>query len=292
VITPRLALVLGSAMLMAATAVAAPPTRRGACCKTDGSCQVVTRRNCTIANGSFRGINKVCTPARCQSVGACQSTNGLCTIRARTRCLNSGGTYSGNGTNCTVYPCTAASGACCTTTTYCRMYNSAQCIEEYGRFLGAGIGCNNIRCSEGDPRACCFDDGSCLMVTQGRCFGLDRSYREGSVTCEIAICNQTPGACCWPGDAGTGTGGGCDLCNINYCTQNAGQWLGEGTGCSAFLCPRLCACDWTGDGILYVEDIFTFMSDFSAGQADYNADGLTNDDDIRDMGECFLHHCR
>jgi len=167
------------------------------------------------------------------------------------------------------------------------MYTNLQCTPLGGTFLGVGVSCQSLTmaCNDPNPRACCAPDGTCTLTTIGNCFGQYQSYRDNATTCDIAACHLPPGACCLPGEV-------CDLGSITSCNLLGGQYRGNNTSCNTRSCPRACPCDWTADGLLYIEDVFNFLADFAAGNADFNNDGRTNTIDVSEFGDCFLHACR
>jgi hypothetical protein len=155
-----------------------------------------------------------------------------------------------------------------------------------GVFQGVGLSCQDTHCQQGLPRACCAPDGSCTLTLIGDCLGQYHSWRDHAQTCEVAACSSPGGACCR-------VGAWCDFGSEAACTAfGSGSWRGPGTSCNIQNCARECPCDWTANGVLYIEDLFNFSSDFAAGFADFNNDGRTNDDDFSQFVDCFLHSCR
>jgi hypothetical protein len=52
-----------------------------------------------------------------------------------------------------------------------------------------------------------------------------------------------------------------------------------------------CPCDWNDDAILNSQDLFDYLTDFFAGNADFNGFGGTNSQDFFDYLVCFFTGC-
>jgi len=82
----------------------------GACCQTDGTCDLTNMADCTAAGGSFNGIGTSCTPDPCSPpdpTGACCATDGSCSVETAGDCAGAGGTYQGDDMPCDAGTCTA-----------------------------------------------------------------------------------------------------------------------------------------------------------------------------------------
>jgi hypothetical protein len=77
------------------------PAATGACCMTDGSCQVMTFQNCLTANGNFNGANTTCS-GQCPPGGSCCLASGTCSIKTEAACLAMNGSWGGAGSVCGV----------------------------------------------------------------------------------------------------------------------------------------------------------------------------------------------
>jgi hypothetical protein len=55
--------------------------------------------------------------------------------------------------------------------------------------------------------------------------------------------------------------------------------------------PLNCPCDWNHVNCVNSQDFFDFLSDFFAGQADFNEDGTSNSQDFFDFLGCFFTGC-
>ncbi|MCA9244010.1 MAG: hypothetical protein KDA32_08660, partial [Phycisphaerales bacterium] len=90
---------------------------RGACCFSDGSCDIRNQRQCERAGGVYQGNGTDCSACAPEPVGACcypQADHEVCQELTADACAALGGSYSGDGTNCVTDGCPpAGAGACC-----------------------------------------------------------------------------------------------------------------------------------------------------------------------------------
>jgi hypothetical protein len=106
--------------------------------------------------------------------------------------------------------------------------------------LGAmGIGTEGAYCcppAPGEPWACCFQDGSCLMMFEYDCYeaggiewmGEGVTCDDDPYPCEVP---PEPGACCDPNT------GDCYFILEVDCDAIGGDFLGEGVSCDPNPCP-------------------------------------------------------
>jgi hypothetical protein len=85
--------------------------------------------------------------------------------------------------------------------------------------------------------------------------------------------------------AATATAGAhCSITAEAACT--AGVWGGANSTCRSVDCPAACACDWDHSGRVDGADFFAFFNDWHAGNADFNNDGVTDQQDLIDFAAC------
>ncbi len=153
----------------------------GACCKVDGTCEVLTATACTGIGGTYQGDATNCGQANCpQPTGACCFGNGCLTL-TQGDCTTAGGTYLGHGVACGASN-TCPTGACCLPNGTCiDGVTISQCLAQSGLFQGAGTLCSGVSCPQ--PKgACCLSNGSCLSLTQGDCGVIPGSSWAGAGT--------------------------------------------------------------------------------------------------------------
>jgi hypothetical protein len=81
----------------------------GACCFSDGRCEILDQAACSAQGGTYQGDNTVCQPDPCsQHTGACCLECEHCEVLTRGACSAQGGTYQGDGTTCYPNPCTSS----------------------------------------------------------------------------------------------------------------------------------------------------------------------------------------
>ncbi len=80
--------------------------------------------------------------------------------------------------------------------------------------------------------ACCFGDGTCLVLTSADCSTQGGSYQGDGTDCTPNPCSQ-PGACCLPN-------GTCVDVIEEDCLAQSGTFQGEGTSCATTDCIGAC----------------------------------------------------
>jgi len=86
-------------------------TATGACCFSDGSCQVLPAEACGSLGGASQGAGTTCGAVVCEAdptSGACCGTDGSCLELPLEICLTLGGTPMGIGTWCEIVTCVNA----------------------------------------------------------------------------------------------------------------------------------------------------------------------------------------
>ncbi|MEZ4648234.1 MAG: hypothetical protein R3E97_05495 [Candidatus Eisenbacteria bacterium] len=84
--------------------------------------------------------------------------------------------------------------------------------------------------------ACCFDDGTCRILTIPGCSDAGGDFFGVNVACTPNPCPQPPeGACCH-------ADGVCRVLTLSDCTSSGGGYLGNDTTCDPNPCPQPGAC--------------------------------------------------
>ncbi len=87
-----------------------------------------------------------------------------------------------------------------------------------------------------DPEgACCFEDGSCLVLTEADCVAQEGVWEGADTVCDPNPCPQPPdpeGACCFED-------GSCLVLTEADCVAQDGAWEGADTVCDPNPCPVL-----------------------------------------------------
>ena len=113
-----------------------PPPDTGACCFSNGNCQILTQSQCSSQGGQWQGANTSCSPNPCPqpppTTGACCFSNGSCQILTQSQCSSQGGAWQGPSTSCSPNPCgsrtvsiSTASGAPGGPVTVCVLLNAS-----------------------------------------------------------------------------------------------------------------------------------------------------------------------
>jgi hypothetical protein len=227
----------------------------GACCLTNGGCDVLTEADCTLAGGDFQAVGSACTDFIC-SMGACCHTNILgdpdCVVTRPLVCADPSGLdgqYQGPDTTCPAncFP----TGACCLPDGSCRQLTESDCANTNGVFQGEGTECQNVTCPV--PGACCVDIGVafCFEETDLECAA--RPTNQNAVFTAFATCENgcASGACCdLPGDCNITTGPECTLIAETLFTPGV-------LDCGGFDCPVRGACCTSNGCELATEDVCT-----------------------------------
>ena len=78
--------------------------------------------------------------------------------------------------------------------------------------------------------ACCFSDGSCLVLSGADCVTQGGDYQGDGTVCDPNPCGQVVGACCF-------SDGSCLVLSEADCMAQGGDYQGDGTSCD----PNPCA---------------------------------------------------
>lgn len=260
----------------------APPPQ-GACCNTaTGGCAQTVQTAC---NGLWIA-GAACSASPCTPLGAC-CRNGVCIQLPKSQCLTVTGAPATwfPGLACSPTFCPPVTGACCTATAGCQIVPQGQCPAGVPFFPGQT--CTPNPCNP--TAACCLADGSCVVIPPSQCQG--QSLAPGTV-CVTNTCPR--GACC-----NTQTG----QCFVAYkptCDSLGLTFVGPGTACTAAACPTqigaccyattaacvltskskcagvwkinttctpnpCCPVNFSGSGIVSVDDIFLFLNAWFRG---------------------------
>ncbi len=206
----------------------------GACCKVDGTCDLLTATQCTTIGGTYKGDGTTCASANCPPpTGACCFSNGNCLTLSPGNCSAAGGTYLGNGTSCAPGN-TCPTGACCLATGLCiGGVTLTECQAQGGTFQGVGTLCSGVNCPQ-PSGACCLSNGNCLFLTQ-------------------ADCGLIPGT--------TWQGAGTDCADVN------------GNGLPDDCEPQDCYADCDKSGGLAIDDFICFQTYFALSDPAADCDG-------------------
>lgn len=82
----------------------------------------------------------------------------------------------------------------------------------------------------GDTGACCFPDGSCLVLTGDECLAQGGSYQGDESVCDPSPCPPA-GACCF-------TDGSCLILTVDECDSQGGGYQGDGSSCDQLTCAN------------------------------------------------------
>ncbi len=153
--------------------VPAAQAQDGACCRSDGLCEVTDQTTCERGGREFVGVGTDCID-RNICAGACCAADGICRLRFRADCDRN--EFIGLGTTCGDVDCV---GACCDPDTGCSDVGTIRCTQEGGEFRGHGTRCASTECFG----ACCLPEKSCLETTAGACAQFSGAYQGDGTAC-------------------------------------------------------------------------------------------------------------
>jgi hypothetical protein len=164
-------------------------TVEGACCFTNGTCQMLTSAACATQGGTYQGGGIQCGSANCATpTGACCFGGGGCTVLSSADCGTIGGAFQGAGTQCAGSNCPV--GACCLPSGSCiGGVTMAQCAAQAGVFQGNASTCGGVTCPQ-PTGACCAPNGGCLVMTQANCALVPGAWAGPGTACGTTNCQS------------------------------------------------------------------------------------------------------
>jgi hypothetical protein len=187
----------------------------GACCKSNGTCEITTQGLC---DGFFSGIETTCGTIGTDSV--CSENLGSCCVK---------NTVDGKVTTYCIENISALD---------CLALNNDSVQTVFSGFLKTcrELDCNN--CFE-ELGGCCDGKGNCTQETELDCYKNGGSFLGKGVLCNIdektPTCSSGTGACCTPA-------GVCTVTTANLCFTNGGNYFGNGTTCAGITCTNTLRC--------------------------------------------------
>jgi len=222
---------------------------QGACCRSQGVCDLLDPEECVAAGGQWLGAGSTCD--QCEwAFGACCAPESCIDGATEFSCVSMGGSFL-PGQTCADADCSIFStGACCWLFGCVEESNAEDCASRPSSVFFLGEMCEEIACG---PAACCVPDGTCHVLGPQLCGELGGVYYAGLLCSDISCgagpasvdgnevtqsiepdrapdC-QTPGACC--------TDETCDVIDVVDCAAIGGIWL-EGQACEE--CEVRAAC--------------------------------------------------
>lgn len=188
----------------------------GACCFSDGTCEVLDEGTCVAEAGYWLGEETDCDPNPCPDLpGACCRYDRLCWVQVLSDCL---WVWMGYGVPCDPNPCPVNPGACCFLDGHCELLTSDECLAlSYAWWFGQYSSCDPNPCPVWEPEACCFADGHCELLVGVVCAD-QGGWPLGPLTCDPNPCPQyDSGACCF-------ADGHCEFLTGYQCDQAGGMW--------------------------------------------------------------------
>lgn len=187
----------------------------GACCKSNGDCEIVAEGLC---DGFFAGIGTTCGVTGTTSV--CTENLGSCCVK---------NTIDGK------------------VSTYCiENISSSNCLALSNEvvetvFSGFGKTCEDVNCEDcfNELGACCDGQGGCTQQTKIDCIAKGNSFLGKGIRCytdnKTPSCSSGTGACCNPN-------GTCTNSTAETCIDAGGKYFGNGTTCAGVTCAASLSC--------------------------------------------------
>lgn len=230
----------------------------GACCRSDGHCELLLEFLCSEPGDTFRGHGEPCPDCCVSGVGACCFLNDTCETLTEPACTSLDGSFQGIGITCLEVDCINL-GNCCTTEGLCIGSSVDDCFNLHGGDLWSDCGecfvpCTVLMCPL--YGACCLPDGNCEEDWDFGCVESSGMFQGQGVECASVTCEAV--TCDLPGDtSGDSAVNGIDVQTFVGCI--VGQPIGNPPtpGCE-------CA-DVDADGAADFNDVDAFVCELIGG---------------------------
>lgn len=170
------------------------PSLQGACCLPNGTCQILSLRDCqNFLNSFFNGVGSTCDDAVC--TGGCCLPDGSCIPGVTYNdCCNApnDGFFRGYDADCTTPDCPGL-GACCFVDGSCLQLTPTDCDAGGGSYQGSGVDCGVAGCTA-VTGACLFANGTCSIMNKVDCERSAVYFGTGSPTHWIGPGEPCPAA--------------------------------------------------------------------------------------------------
>ncbi len=205
-----------------------PPPLEAACCFPTGDCELLTEDDCLAGQGEWLWWIESCNPNPCPGdPHVCCFDDGGCTLfDDEETCTAVGGTWHPEWSSCDPNPCPQPT-VCCVEEDCLIVYSAQACDDLGGIHHPEWSDCTPNPC----PSVCCFEDGSCQLVTQAVCLSTGGMWRpELGQSCDPNPCPQ-PTVCC--------VLGACILVfSPEECAGMGGVYHPEWSTCDPNPCPE------------------------------------------------------
>lgn len=113
------------------------------CFQSTGNCLTLSYGNCQAAGGVPGPVGLTCQGFTCFATGACCKPDGSCEVMSQTDCMALGGLYQGNNVSCGVVNCPQPQGASCFPNGFCLMLTEAEAQLVGATWHGLGSNCSD-----------------------------------------------------------------------------------------------------------------------------------------------------